>query len=60
MPEEDLWIAGGSLHLVSEFEMLLFFFFFALHPPWTADGGIIMNGSFVKKELLMTSQYKFT
>lgn len=58
MPE-DLWIAGGSLHLVSGFEILLFFVFIALHPPWrTADGGIIMNGSFVKKKLLMASQYK--
>lgn len=43
---------------VREFEILLFLVFIALPPPWTADGGIIMDGLFVNKDLLMTSQYK--
>lgn len=41
-----------------EFEILLFLVFIALPPPRTAEGGILMDGLFVNRDLLMTSQHK--
>lgn len=46
------------MHQVREFEISLYLGFIALAPPQTADGSIIMDGSFVNKDLLMTSQCK--
>lgn len=41
-----------------EFAILVLPAFIALPPPWTADGGIIMDGLFANKDLLTTSRYK--
>jgi len=53
-----LWTAGRSLHQVREFGIWFSSGFYFLPPPWIADDGIIMDGAFANKELLMNSKYK--